>query len=158
MRPVFARPHGRLAPVVQTSTRLLAQRNTTAILSGISVPSILLIAGTRLAGIGRGVSSVPTRAQVADGVSACADGALHVEIASSTTKVSNSGLWTCVESPCSVRWLAVFKRWPEGVRSAARLWIGACVRSGYGKMPVFTVITQIQLRYWDIPRGYGSFG
>src|ERR1700728_5503788 len=70
VRLVFAGPQGRLAPVVQTSTCLLAQRNTVVRIAasvGMLVPNAALTAGTRLSGIGRGVLSLPIRAQAAAG-------------------------------------------------------------------------------------------
>src|ERR1700733_16195366 len=69
----FAGPHGRLAPAVQTVTCPFAHRNTVvsiAARAGISVPNTEFTSGTRLSGIGRNVSSVPTRAQNFAGVSA----------------------------------------------------------------------------------------
>src|ERR1700678_4364761 len=69
----FAGPHGRLAPTVQTTTCPSTHRNTVvsiAARAGISVPNTEFTSGTRLSGIGRNVSSVPTRAQNFAGVSA----------------------------------------------------------------------------------------
>src|SRR5580704_3262905 len=72
-RPVFAFPHGRLAPTVQTMTCPWSQRNTVvsvATRAGIFMPNVALTAGTSASGIGCVVSSVPMRLQNAEGVSA----------------------------------------------------------------------------------------
>src|SRR5689334_8358077 len=74
-RLVSALPHGRLAPTVQTMAWCSAQRNTVvaiATLAGRCMANSALTAGTSFSGIGRVVSSVPTRLHYAEIVSACA--------------------------------------------------------------------------------------
>jgi hypothetical protein len=102
-RFVFAFPHGRLAPVVQTITCPRAQRCTvvsTVTRASRRMPKAALAACTRSSGIGCAASSVPIRLQNAAGVSARA-GATR-PTASVTTAAVTTHTTLCLDRASNV--------------------------------------------------------
>jgi hypothetical protein len=102
-RFVFAFPHGRLAPVVQTITCPRAQRYTvvsTVTRASRRMPKAALAACTRSSGIGCAASSVPIRLQNAAGVSARA-GATR-PTASVTTAAVTTHTTLCLDRASNV--------------------------------------------------------